>query len=309
MFFVGKPALVKIYKNTNTMKENKLFQKLKALVSLFLPYCNTKAFIKTTGRKLSLPITDFVTLGLFKHLQGILTKKSVYDVLNLSALCSYKTLVVNMIKTAPIAKQIIEVILNHNKQFAHIIKHTDSTEIPVCLKKNMDSHKTMKELATMSKSSKGWYYGMKMHLTADFNGKMLEVRITTANASDRKTAKEMNKNLWGTIIMDSGYVSYDLQDEMNIEGKRRWFVKPTKRMKKLATILENLTYNTRMMIESFFRDLKLFRVLVSSIPRSVNGYLANYVYAIFAEAMRPLLSLNPEVLLLQASNNKTLVTV
>lgn len=291
------------------MKDNKLFQKLKALVSLFLPYCNIKELTKTTGRKLALPIIDFVTMGLFKHLNGILTKKSVYDLLSISAFCSYKTLVVNMIRVAPIAKQIIEFILNHNKQFAHIIKHTDSSEIPVCLKKNMDHHKTMKDLATMSKSSKGWYYGMKLHLTADFAGKMLEIRLTTASASDRKVAKEMNKDLGGVIIMDSGYVSYDLQDEMNIEGKRRWFVKPTKAMKKLATILENLTYDTRMMIESFFRDMKLFRCLVSSIPRSVNGYLANYVYAIFAEAMRPLIKLNLSSPLLETSNNKSLVTV
>lgn len=288
------------------MKDNRLFQKLKTLISLFLPYCNTKAFKKTTGRKLALSILDSVTLGLFKHLSGILTKKSVYDILAISTLCSYKTLVVNMIKAAPIAKQIIQLILNHNKQFAHIIKHTDSTEIPVCLKKNMDSHKTMKDLATLSKSSKGWYYGMQLHLTADFTGKMLVIKLTTASASVRKVAKEMNKDLDGIIIMDSGYVSYDLQDEMNIEGKRRWFVKPTKTMKKLATVLENLTYNTRMMIESFFRDMKLFRCLVSSIPRSVSGYLANYVYAIFAEAMRPLLELNLSSLLLE---NKSLLSV
>ena len=121
-----------------------------------------------------------------------------------------------MIKAAPITKQIIQFILNYNTQFAHIIKHTDSTEIPVCLKKNMDSHKTMKDLATLSKSSKGWYYGMQLHLTADFTGKMLILRLTTASASVRKVAKEMNKDLGGIIIMDSGYVSYDLQDEMNV---------------------------------------------------------------------------------------------
>ena len=77
------------------MKENKVFQKFKALVSLFLPYCNLKDYIKTTGRNLSLPIIDFVTLGLFKHFQGILTKQSVYDTLSIGDYCSYKTLCVN----------------------------------------------------------------------------------------------------------------------------------------------------------------------------------------------------------------------
>jgi hypothetical protein len=108
----------------------------------------------------------------------------------------------------------------NNRKIAHLIKFTDATDIPVCLLKNVDHHKTMKDLASMSKSSKGWYYGMKLHLTADFQGKMLAIRITSADGSDRQTAKDMNQNLWGVIILDSGYVSTELQNEMNVEGKR-----------------------------------------------------------------------------------------
>jgi hypothetical protein len=174
--------------------------------------------------------------------------------------------------------------------------------------KNVDHHKTMKDLAALSKSSVGWYYGMKLHVTRDFNKKVLKLQITTASASDRKVAKEMNQDLWGVIILDSGYVSKELQDEMSVEGKRRWFVKPYKSMKKLATMLENLTYDTRMMIESFFRELKLFRVLVSSLPRSVTGYLANYVYAIFAQMMKPLAEIPSASLPLLGTNN-SLVTI
>lgn len=271
------------------MNENKIVVKLKALVSLFFPYCNLKEYLKKTGRKLALPIIETLTLALFWHLQGIVTKKSVYDLLSLKSFCSYKTFVVNINRLAPIALQIIALIMNHNRKLAHIIKHTDATDIPVCLLKNVDHHKTMKDLASMSKSSKGWYYGMKLHLTADFKGKMLTIRITSADGSDRQTAKDMNKDLWGVIILDSGYVSKDLQDEMNVEGKRIWIVKPYRTMKKLATMLENLLYDTRMSIEPNFRNLKLFLGLVSSMPRSVTGYLANYVYAILALALKPLM--------------------
>ena len=271
------------------MNENKIVVKLKALVSLFLPYCNLKEYLKATGRKLALPIIETLSLSLFWHLQGIVTKKSVYDLLSLGSFCCYKTFVVNVNRLAPIALQIVALIIHHNRQFAHIIKFTDATDIPVCLLKNVDHHKTMKGLASMSKSSHGWYYGMKLHLTADFQGKMLALRITSADGSDRQMAKEMNQDLWGVIILDSGYVSTDLQNEMNVEGKRRWIVKPYKTMKKLATMLENLLYDTRMMVETNFRNLKLFLGLVSSMPRSVTGYLANYVYAIMALAFKPLL--------------------
>ena len=256
---------------------------------MFLPYCNLKEYIKTTGRKLALPIIEILSLSLFWHLQGIVTKKSVYDLLSLQTFCSYNRFVVNINRLAPIALQIIGMILAHNRKLSHIIKFTDATDIPVCLMKNVDHHKTMKGVASLGKSSKGWYYGMKLHLTADFKGKMLALKITSADGSDRETAKEMNQDLWGVIILDSGYVKTELQNEMNVEGKRWWIVKPYKTMKKLATMLENLIYDTRMMIEPNFRSLKLFLGLVSSMPRSVGGYLANYVFAILALALKPLM--------------------
>jgi len=271
------------------VNQNKIVVKLKALVSLFFPYCNLKEYLKKTGRKLALPIIETLSLSLFWHLQGIVTKKSVYDLLCLQSYCSYKTFVVNVNRLAPVALQIIAMILKHNRQFAHIIKHTDATDIPVCLMKNVDHHKTMKGLASLSKNSKGWYYGLKLHLTRDFLGKSLALRITTADGSDRETAKDINRNLWGIIILDSGYVKTELQNEMNAEGKRWWVVKPYKTMKKLATVFENLLYDTRMMIESAFRNLKLFLGLVSSMPRSIAGYLANYVYAILSLLLKPIL--------------------
>lgn len=271
------------------MHENKVVLKLHALVSLFLPYCNLKEFVKKTGRKLSLTITHFLTLALFWHLQGIVTKKSVYDLLSIKSLCSYKTFVVNLNRLAPLALQIIGLLVKHNRAFAHIIKHTDATSIPVCLLKNVDHHKTMQNVASISKSSTGWYYGMKLHLATDFKGKMLALKITSADDSDRQVAKEMNQDLWGVIILDSGYVSTELQNHMNVEGKRIWLVKPYKTMKKLTTMLDNLLYDTRMMIETNFRNLKLFFGLVSSMPRSITGYLANYVYAILALALKPVL--------------------
>ena len=272
------------------MQENKVVVQLHALVSLFLPYCNLKEFVKKTGRTLSLTISTSITLALFWHLQGVVTKKSVYKLLSLARYCSYKTFVVNLNRFASVALQIIGLLVKHNRQFTHWIKFTDATALPVCLLKNVDHHQTMKSVASMSKSSTGWYYGLKLHLTADFTSKILALRITSADGSDRQVAKAMNHDLWGLIILDSGYVSTELQNEMNVEGKRIWLVKPYKTQKKLATMLENLFYDTRMMIEANFRSLKLFFGLVSSMPRSITGYLANYVYAILALALKPVMN-------------------
>jgi len=51
-------------------------------------------------------------------------------------------------------------------------------------------------------------------------------------------------------------------------------------MKKLMTKWQEELYKGRFSIEFDFRNLKLFHGLVTSLPRSVEGYLANYMHAL-----------------------------
>jgi len=53
-------------------------------------------------------------------------------------------------------------------------------------------------------------------------------------------------------------------------------------MKKIMTKFEEWLYKTRFKIEYNFRDLKLFKGLITSLPRSADGYLANYIYSLLA---------------------------
>jgi hypothetical protein len=53
-------------------------------------------------------------------------------------------------------------------------------------------------------------------------------------------------------------------------------------MKKLMTFWQEQLYKGRFRIEFDFRDLKLFHGLVTSLPRSVGGYLANYLFALLS---------------------------
>lgn len=53
-------------------------------------------------------------------------------------------------------------------------------------------------------------------------------------------------------------------------------------MKKLATQEQNQLYDSRVQIEINFKNLKCYFGLITSLPRSVNGYLANYIYSLLA---------------------------
>lgn len=237
---------------------------------------------KSKGRKLAISIKDSVALFIFKQENAIETKKSIYDIFNLESVCSYKTLVVNMNRFASLALLILVSILKIARANQHLVKHTDSTDIPVCLNKNARSHKTMKGLANWGHSGKGLYCGLKLHITSDLERQILAVRFTSANVHDKEVFLKLNRNLTGIFVADAAYVSKKLSEEFHIEGERILFAKPRKNMGKIMTKFQEMLYGTRMMVEFNFRNLKMFFGLVTSLPRSVNGYLANYIHSLLA---------------------------
>lgn len=232
------------------------------------------------GRPKKIANMDALTFALYQHQSTRSTKKSVYDDFKDTLKCSYKTFVVSVNRVAQLSLRILIMLMNLNKQTAHVVKYTDATDIPVCLKKNADSHKTMKNLAAIGHSSKGWYYGIKLTLTRDHDGRMLALRFTKPGVNDRDIFRQINADIMGIIVADAGYVSKQLEQDMYIEGKRWILIRPFRTMKKLMTQWQYILYKGRFQIEFDFRNLKMFHGLITSLPRSVHGYLANYLHAL-----------------------------
>jgi hypothetical protein len=250
-------------------------------VKFFFKQLNLK-IRKSTGRPLAIDPTETIALSLWKQGNGIPTKKAIWKMFRGNLKCSYKTLVVNMNKLSIYALLILQSILRWNQKNAHLVKHTDSTDIPVCLNKNAKHHQTMKTLSSWGYSGKGFYYGLKMSITTDLKRNLLAVSFGTGNSDDRKTFKKMNKEMTGIFVADAGYISKDLEKEFYVENKRILFAKPKANMKRLTTAFQNALYETRMQIELNFRNLKMFYNLLTSLPKSIDGYLGNYVYSLLA---------------------------
>jgi hypothetical protein len=262
--------------------ELKIFQQLKAKVQSLYNILKLHTFEKKLGRKLALPVIDYLCFALLKHEGQITTKKKLWETFELESRCSYKTLVVNINRWYFLALIAISLLLKYNRQQSHQIKHTDSTDIPVCLNKNARYHKTMAGLASWDHNGKGYFYGLKLHLTADLEKRILAIKFASADRDERDIFIPLNKDLYGLFVCDAGYVSEELEEKFRIEGQRRILIAPRKNMKKLATYLDILIYHTRMTIELNFRNLKMFYGLITSLPRSVDGYLANYAYSLLA---------------------------
>ena len=232
------------------------------------------------GRPLKLSLLDSLTLVLFKQKQNIGTKKSLFGII--APHCSYKTLVMSLLRVLKQLTHLIGFFLAWNRQHAHLVKHTDATDLPVCLLKNSKRHQTMSALSGYSKTGKGWFYGLKLHLTSDLAGQVLALRFTSANSDDRQVCREMNDKLRGLFVADAGYISSQLERDLFIENERAIKIIPRANMKKLATAFDVWLLNTRMKVEVNFRNLKLFYGPLSSFPRSIDGYLANYLSAVLA---------------------------
>lgn len=235
---------------------------------------------KSIGRPLAIKPEETISLGIFKHQNGIPTKKSIWKIFNLK--CSYKTLVVNLNKLSLYTLLILNSILHRNRKNSHPVKHTDSTDIPVCLNKNAKHHKTLNGFASWGHSGKGFFYGLKMTITTDLKRQMLGVKFASGNSNDREIFRKINKDMEGIFVADAGYISKDLERDFYIENKRILFARPKANMKRLSTQWQLDLYETRMQIELNFRNLKMFHNLQTSLPRSIDGYFGNYVYSLLA---------------------------
>ena len=233
---------------------------------------------KSTGRPLAITNIETISLALYKQANGIPTKKSIHRTFRPN--CTYKTLVVNMNRLAMKALLILLAIIRFNRDTSHPIKHVDSTDIPVCLNKNAKHHKTMCDLAEWGRNGKGFYYGLKLHIATDLKRNLLSVAFTPGNTDDRKPVKKLVADMTGIFVADAGYISQTLANEIHVEGKRLLMARAKRNMKKLWSEMQEKIYDTRMLIELNFRNLKMFYDLVTSLPRSIDGYLANYVYSL-----------------------------
>jgi hypothetical protein len=263
-----------------------LLEKLKRSVEIIYHTFGLKRYEHTKGRKPALSVKKALSLGLYRHSRGTVTKRSLYEDLKDTLGCSYKTFVVTLNKYGRLIATILVVLMNKARTTAHPIKHIDATDLPVCLTKNGKYHKTMKALAAWSRNGKGLYYGLKLHIVTDLKSNILGFCFTPGNTDDRVPVSSLLGDMPGIFIADAGYTGEQLAHDMQVPGHRIFMARARKNMKKLMSEIQQELYNTRMMIEFNFRSLKMFYGLVTSLPRSVDGYLANYLYAILAFVLR-----------------------
>ncbi|MDR1368556.1 MAG: IS982 family transposase [Dysgonamonadaceae bacterium] len=101
------------------------------------------------------------------------------------------------------------------------ITFIDSTKMAVCKNKRIKRNRVFKDMATIGKSTMGWFYGFKLHLAVNDKGELLNFCVTPANVDDRdwSVIQPLCKQLFGKLYGDKGYISASLCELLFFAGR------------------------------------------------------------------------------------------
>ena len=239
-----------------------------------------------SGRNPKLSVSELITLSLYRYVVKSADWKHYWDFIQgyhnseFTSLPDYS----NFLKQQKQYLGVIGMMLNlllalnrvHYTNSSENIMFVDSSDIPVCSNKRISKHKVCRRHAKRGKTTKGWFYGFKLHIVCDTDGNLLSVRISSGNIDDRKMLESLLKELTGLLIGDAGYVSEPMRKKLEKQDIQL-FTAVRKTMKRLMTKAQHYTLKRRQRVETTIGVLKQRLSLVTSLPRSVLGHQVHYM--------------------------------
>ncbi len=162
------------------------------------------------------------------------------------------------------------------------ISFVDSSSLEVCKRYRISMHKVFAGIAARSKTTKGWFYGLKLHLLVNPGGGIIKESFSSGNKDDRTQLKLMIKGLFGKVFGDRGYISQELFREL-LEHGIFMVTRVKKNMKnKLMSLIDKVLLLKRALIESVFSKIKLLGKFEHSRHRSVTNAFVHMVAALIS---------------------------
>lgn len=164
------------------------------------------------------------------------------------------------------------------------VSFMDSTPIKVCHNRRIYSHKVFDGLAARGKSSTGWFYGFKLHLTINDKGEIISFCLTAGNVDDRNSdvIEKLTKDIYGKLFADRGYLSQKLFNHLFEKGITL-VTKIKKNMKnRLMDFTDKLLLRKRAVIESVNDFLKNICQIEHSRHRSPVNFVVNLIAGLVA---------------------------
>jgi hypothetical protein len=172
------------------------------------------------------------------------------------------------------------------------ISFIDSTPIEACNIKRTYNHKVLAGIASKGKSSKGWFFGFKLHLIVNHFGSIVRMCITTGSIADNNNEliRMLTKGLTGRLFGDKGYIlNPNLWKELYQLGlKIIHGLRANMKNKTIMPVEDKILLRKRAsMSEGVFSILKDRMSLQYTKSRSRYGFFCNILIMLIAYQLRP----------------------
>jgi IS5 family transposase len=239
---------------------------------------------RRAGRHPNLVPSEILTLALFRFWTNQRHWKAFYQMIDAGfrqefpKLPCYETLVRQIDAHGGLALLLLILLLGDRQGPGTYA--LDATAIPVS--RHRRRAKVIRHWAAWGKDSdKHWFFGFKLHGVCDRRGRLVSLRITPANVADITQAEALLGQLRGLVVADAAYVSASLRQKLWDLGILL-LTPMRKNMKRLASLEQSQQLKGRSIIETVYSVLKERLGLVTSLPRSLDGYLVHYVLVLLA---------------------------
>lgn len=243
---------------------------------------------KTRKRKFTMSSSEILTITVLFHLSGIRTFKHFYinyvqqqlqkEFANTVLYNRFVELMQSNI--LPLSLYMKTCCLGECTGISFI----DSTPIRACDKKRIKQNKVFKDIATIGKSTMGWFYGFKLHIIINDKGELLDFIITQANVDDRTPLKEDNflKKIFGSLYGDKGYISKELAALLFDQGLHLVTGIRNNMKNVMMTMRDKVLLRKRSVIETINDQLKNIAQAEHSRHRSFGNFITNLVASLIA---------------------------
>jgi hypothetical protein len=157
------------------------------------------------------------------------------------------------------------------------ITFIDSTKVAVCKDKRIKRNKVFKDIATVGKSTMGWFFGFKLHLVFNDKGELINFCITPANVDYRNpnVLSKISRDLFGKIYGDKGYISSNLFSMLFDKGIHLVTGIKSNMKNHLIPLYDKIMLRKRSVIETINDELKNICQIEHSRHRSPVNFLMN----------------------------------
>lgn len=239
------------------------------------------------GPRRRLSLAKVLTLNIMRYLLHVKDLKAFHRLISslgiVPELPNYENFLKASNKALPVMTLFLQVLLEQNRRLNRTgIHFMDSTPVTTCLNRRIFSHKVTNSFASRGKSTKGWFYGLKLHGVCTESGVLESVFFTSGNVSDCSAVEKVTENLYGKFYADAGYLKK--KDELRkLAQTGRYICCATrKNMKRLISEEQWSHIRKRNIIETVWGVMKQNFFLEYHQARNMTGLFRHYVSAISA---------------------------